>query len=497
MAKGACVSERVWKICAVAGLAALVLGLVPPDQTRAQTGTAAPGRALTAEALDFQMGRNGKPKDEARARALFQTAAGQGDAQAMYWLGEYHREGRGGLARSDAAALDWYRRGDAAGDGRASARLGEFHATGRGGAARSPEQAETLFARAEARGAPALASIQSVIDVVEKSDPMEAVRWYALGIEMASRMGPNTLGARRGDAMINAVATLLLQPAMLDRQTPHDARLARGLRATLARDGDAAQTRAYLLLAVFHQLGRGGLRPNDAEAVRLYRVAANRDDPDAEFLLGRMEEDGRAGRQASRGEALARYRRAINSSQPMVLSSFAAYQLGIAYATGEGLPPNAAAARLWLRQAASDLPEARDLLVQLDALGGRGQAKCTLSGPRSAITIDGQRLDDRPTATVTLFSIGQSFIAHVSSDNAGVSIPLNYNGDTASGSQEAYHLGGEVRRYDLVIAEDGRARLVVSMARRPRASAGGQYDVQAVRYSYEASGTCANVTASW
>lgn len=490
-------SERVWKICAVASLAALMLGLVPPDETRAQTGTVAPGRALTAEALDFQMGRNGKPKDEARARALFQTAAGQGDAQAMYWLGEYHREGRGGLARSDAAALDWYRRGDAAGNGRASARLGEFHATGRGGAARSPEQAETLFARAEARGAPALASIQSVIDVVEKSDPMEAVRWYALGIEMASRMGPNTLGARRGDAMINAVATLLLQPAMLDRWTPHDARLARGLRATLARDGDAAQARAYLLLAVFHQLGRGGLPQGDGEAVRLYRIAADRDDPDAQFLLGRMMEEGRAGGPVNREAAFALYRRAVNSSNVMVTRSFAVYRLGTGYGMGDGVPRNAAAARLWLNQAAADRPEARPLIAQLDQLGARGQAKCTLTGPRSAITIDGRRLDDRPGATVTLYILGQSFIAHVSSDNAGVSIPLNYNGDTASGSQEAYHLGGEVRRYDLVIAEDGRARLVVSMARRPRASAGGQYDVQAVRYSYEASGTCANVTASW
>jgi len=62
--------------------------------------------------------------------AKLAAAAGRGDAQAQFHLGQCYHTGAGGVAPDPAIALEWYRRAAAAGHARASLVLGTLHHQG-------------------------------------------------------------------------------------------------------------------------------------------------------------------------------------------------------------------------------------------------------------------------------------------------------------------------------------------------------------------------------
>ena len=88
--------------------------------------------------------------DHVRARALFETAASAGRAEAMAWLGRIYLNGLGTTA-DPAKARDWFERAATAGDVGSMAQLGQIYQSGQG-AAQDPAKAREWYERAAAAG---------------------------------------------------------------------------------------------------------------------------------------------------------------------------------------------------------------------------------------------------------------------------------------------------------------------------------------------------------
>jgi TPR repeat protein len=76
-----------------------------------------------------------------------------------------------------------------------------------------------------------------------------------------------------------------------------------------------------------------GIPQNDAEAVRLYRLAAQQGDASAEQALGLLYFNGLAGITQSYAEAVKWYTLAAEQGL-----AFAQSELGVLYANGQGVP---------------------------------------------------------------------------------------------------------------------------------------------------------------
>ncbi len=101
------------------------------------------------EALQLATGSGGT-QDYARARALFETAASAGRADAMNWLGRIHLNGLGTTA-DPAKAREWFERAANAGDVASMAQLGQLLHNGQG-IAKDYDKARDWFERAAAAG---------------------------------------------------------------------------------------------------------------------------------------------------------------------------------------------------------------------------------------------------------------------------------------------------------------------------------------------------------
>jgi hypothetical protein len=124
--------------------------------------------ALTGSAADPQAGGPADGpnwRDACRDLSLAQCAerAGQGDADAQYWLAEHYvsrhdtgGQGRRAAAEEDGLAFDWMARAANQGHGAAQHRLGSFYHHGRFVPA-DRDQARVWYRRAVERGDPAAA----------------------------------------------------------------------------------------------------------------------------------------------------------------------------------------------------------------------------------------------------------------------------------------------------------------------------------------------------
>src|SRR5215216_2631944 len=83
-----------------------------------------------------------------------------------------------------------------------------------------------------------------------------------------------------------------------------------------------------------------------AAALKLFEVAAQKGDREAQHTLAFMYRDGK-GTKRNEAKALAWYRRAAEQGYAP-----AEYNLGLMYAQGEGVKPDPAAAQRWFRRAA-------------------------------------------------------------------------------------------------------------------------------------------------
>jgi TPR repeat protein len=78
-------------------------------------------------------------------------------------------------------------------------------------------------------------------------------------------------------------------------------------------------------LGVYHEVGRGGLAKDEAEAARWYRRAADRGNPSAMFNLARFYAGGRGGLTKDEAEAAKWYLRAADRGNARAMYSLALY----------------------------------------------------------------------------------------------------------------------------------------------------------------------------
>jgi TPR repeat protein len=116
----------------------------------------------------------------------------------------------------------------------------------------------------------------------------------------------------------------------------------------LAENGDA---RAQSTLGLLYYRGGRGVRRDDAEALKWFRLAASRGDAVAELNLGLMYAEGRGVPQTNI-EAAKWYRLAADRGNPQ-----AQYNLGLWWAQGPGGAPDYVRAHVWFNLAASRFPE--------------------------------------------------------------------------------------------------------------------------------------------
>ncbi len=201
---------------------------------------------------------------------------------------------------------------------------------------------------------------------------------------------PTALAAGRQLLGKWAMAEALTPLETAVRVVPHStaARLARGVAylrtnryaAALADLKEAVRLEpesaaAALQLGWMHYYGYGLMPPDYAEALRWFRHAAERGEPQATALVGRMISLGR-GTARDNAEAVRWFKKAIEKDEPMAMSF-----LGRAYRLGAGVARDEAEANRWYLRALPGLKGAGpERIFALTVLGdlyafGRGVAK--------------------------------------------------------------------------------------------------------------------------
>jgi len=225
-------------------------------------------------------------KDGAEASKLFRLAAERGFARAQFELGEDYNRGEG-VEKDQAEALKWYRLAAEHGDERGQYALGNAYRLGEGVEKDPAEAVKWYRLAAEQRLGKAwlrLGLMYSLGDGVEK-DLAEAVKWYRRCAERAVKRG----GADGQDyGAYGFDETLLEEACNSDREADefevgsdeHEAG-----KAEAAQGYRLAAGAALSNLGELYRLGQG-VEKNQAEVVRLYRLAAELGDDNAQFNLG-------------------------------------------------------------------------------------------------------------------------------------------------------------------------------------------------------------------
>lgn len=113
----------------------------------------------------------------------------------------------------------------------------------------------------------------------------------------------------------------------------------------LSKKARAGDTKAQLRMGLAFEFGQG-VQKDSAEAMRWYRMAADRGDPVAQADLGYLYESGAAGPKDP-GEAAKWYTRAAVTGLAR-----AKFNLGVLYLKGEGVQKNNEEAEHWIGEAA-------------------------------------------------------------------------------------------------------------------------------------------------
>ena len=134
-------------------------------------------------------------KDYEGAATWWRKAAGQGHAEAQYWLGRCYHHGRG-VARDYAAAAEWYRKAAEQGNVYAQTNLGMCYYNGRGVAQDYAEAVKWFRKAAEQGRASAQYNLGSCYyngrGVAQ--DYAEAVKWFRKAAEQGDADAENFLG---------------------------------------------------------------------------------------------------------------------------------------------------------------------------------------------------------------------------------------------------------------------------------------------------------------
>ncbi|MGJ3230788.1 MAG: tetratricopeptide repeat protein [Oceanicaulis sp.] len=383
---------------------------------------AAPAAFASAQAEDWRARSEAalEAGETARARAVLEAAAGEGDRAAQTRLADLLREGRA-LAQNLIAAADWYARAADQGHAPAQNALGRMYFEGIG---RPVDRAQGLERLAQAARQGDLAHMHDYAAALEAEDQVEAAAlWYeraaalghppalaSLGVLVLEGRGAASDPARAldlfqraaqaGDARgLNNLGLLYARGEAVERDYARAAELFQAA-------ADQGLAEAMTNLAVLYENGFG-VPLDEAEAVRLYREAGRAGAGSLEALLAaagapwpdRLADfdpsDDAAARDAAAaavGDPVARfslgYRAALGLGRPQnhreAARRFAeaadqgfapaSLHLGLLHARGLGTPQNYLEAYIHLaRAAAAGEPGAAELRDAVFARMGERQ----------------------------------------------------------------------------------------------------------------------------
>jgi TPR repeat protein len=282
---------------------------------RLETASAAPAPAapsvesLFKQANDLWNG-NGVAKNETEAVRLYRQAADQGHAPSQASLGYAFDLGKG-VTKNDAEALKWYRQSAAAGNARGQWLLGTMY-----------EQAQAVT-----------------------RDYAEAVKWYRLSANQGYASGQADLADmyEYGKGIAKDMNEALRLYRLAADQGNDSAKKALDRLKTVVPAMSAEKAYEEAL-----RLWNGtGVAKNEAEAVRLFRIAADQGHGDAQASLGYAYDMG-TGVAKSDAEALKWYRMsaATGNARGQVL-------LGTMFEGAQGVTRDYSEALKWYRLAAN------------------------------------------------------------------------------------------------------------------------------------------------
>ena len=102
--------------------------------------------------LIYAKGLGGLPKDEKKARELYEKSAAQGNQYGQYNLGVMYRSGQGGLPKDEKKARELYEKSVAQGNSFAQNSLGVMYRYGEGGLPKDKREARELYEKSAAQG---------------------------------------------------------------------------------------------------------------------------------------------------------------------------------------------------------------------------------------------------------------------------------------------------------------------------------------------------------
>ena len=330
-------------------------------------------------------GLGGLPKDEKRALKLIQTAVETGDPAAMQTLGDYNLNGRAGLTADPAEALRWFRLAAERGNLDAEVSLGVMAAAGNG----VPKDAAAAFQhyRKAADKGNSVGMQRLGLAYINgegvKPDYDEGRRWLEKSLSLYPGCQPckdslrdlasGYLWGGSGPPKNQVKAREILEK-LYQQGTPtsdyaymlfnglggldQDEIKAKDIWRNLADQGDA---QSMTLIGELYSMGKAGLRRNDDKAIEWWEKASALGLLQADVWLGKMASEGRGGPK-DLTKAARFYLKAAKGGNVEGMEQYA-----ILCATGQGVARDDEVARRWFKAAlAKGSKSAKAFLDQLD-----------------------------------------------------------------------------------------------------------------------------------
>ena len=219
----------------------------------------------------------GTAKDYAEALRWYRTATDRGVIEAPNEIGWLFYKGFG-VDQDYAQALRWFRKGDSMGDTSAMLNIGAMYRDGTGVKEDQAEAVRWYRKVADAGTQPmgqALVGVHYQIGQGVEQDYAEAMRWYQAALAVGESGTGRTKGAK---AEPNSATLSGLNPATAWFRAENDE--------------DEGKNQARVLIGTLYENGLGVRRDYD-EALRWYRLAAERNFSHAFYAIGVMYEKGR------------------------------------------------------------------------------------------------------------------------------------------------------------------------------------------------------------
>jgi TPR repeat protein len=286
--------------------------------------------AISWHANIYRDGLLGRAIDDNKAFTLMKQAADKNYPYALYVLGHFYSNGKG-ITKDDSKAIEWYKKSADAGNKSAQHSLGHAYRNGALGVKPDGEQAKNWYLKAIENGSTDamvdLASMYSVGKVVTKNEA-EALKLIKKAADEKNQYGQITLGSAYRDGALGLKL---------------DGEQARNWYLKAIENGS---TDAMVNLAWMYEQGKE-LSKNEAEALMLFRKAADEKNQYGQTRLGQIYRDGSLSVKPDGEQAKNWYLKAIENG-----STDAMVDLGAMYTAGKIIVKNDAEALKLFKKAA-------------------------------------------------------------------------------------------------------------------------------------------------